>query len=83
MRLGVFAASFLVVWALVAFRVLPSAVGGMSNVLWVLLLAIVVSAPLSLVLLRKQRDEMSQGIVAKMDETKARLEANRRQEDLA
>ncbi|MFI5807889.1 DUF4229 domain-containing protein [Streptomyces sp. NPDC051561] len=83
MRLGVFVACFLVMWALVAFRVMPSGVGGMSNVLWVLMLAIIVSAPLSFVLLRKQRDAMSENIVAKVDRTKSRLEANRRQEDVA
>ncbi|MCX5204993.1 DUF4229 domain-containing protein [Streptomyces sp. NBC_00237] len=83
MRLGVFAACFAVMWVLVSLRVLPSSLGGMSNVLWVLLLAIVVSAPLSFVLLRKQRDAMSERIVAKVDETKARLESNRKQEDLA
>ncbi|MFF0746455.1 DUF4229 domain-containing protein [Streptomyces sp. NPDC004111] len=83
MRFGVFAACFFVVWLLVVLRVLPSGVGGMSNVFWVLILAIVISAPLSFVLLRKQRDAMSENIVAKVDETKARLEANKRQEDVA
>lgn len=39
------------------------------------------SAPLSYVLLRKQRDEMSEQIVSKVDRTKARLEANRTRED--
>ncbi|WP_185028698.1 DUF4229 domain-containing protein [Streptomyces candidus] len=83
MRLGVFAACFGAIWILVSLRVLPSGLGGVSNVMWVMLLAIVVSAPLSFVLLRKQRDAMSVRIVEKVDETKARMEANRRQEDLA
>ncbi|MFI0980187.1 DUF4229 domain-containing protein [Streptomyces sp. NPDC021093] len=83
MRLAVFAACFAVIWGLVSLRVLPSGLGGVSNVMWVLLLAIVISAPLSFVLLRKQRDAMSERIVAKVDETKTRLEANRKQEDLA
>lgn len=83
MRFGVFVACFLVAWALVAFRILPSSVGGMANIFWVLILAIVLSAPLSFVLLRKQREAMSEGIVAKVSETKTRFEANRRQEDIA
>ncbi|MFJ6696189.1 DUF4229 domain-containing protein [Streptomyces sp. NPDC091272] len=83
MRLGIFVACFAVIGGLVSLRVLPSGLGGMSNVLWVLLLAIVVSAPLSFVLLRKQRDAMSEHIVSRVDRTKARLEANRNQEDLA
>ena len=39
------------------------------------------SAPLSFVLLRKQRDAMSEQIVAKVDRAKDRLAANRSQED--
>ncbi|TXS30903.1 DUF4229 domain-containing protein [Streptomyces sp. ms191] len=80
MRLGVFAGCFLVLWGLVYFRVLPRGLGD-SNLLWVLLLSIVISAPLSFVLLRKQRDAMSEQIVAKVDRAKDRLESNRSQED--
>ncbi|MFI8828371.1 DUF4229 domain-containing protein [Streptomyces sp. NPDC053431] len=82
MRLGIFAGSFLALWGLVWLGVLPRGLGD-SNLLWVLLLAVVVSAPLSFVLLRKERDAMSAGIVAKVDRAKVRLEANRSAEDAA
>ncbi|NEE06542.1 DUF4229 domain-containing protein, partial [Streptomyces sp. SID7499] len=48
---------------------------------WVILLGLVLSAPLSYVLLRRQRDEMSEQIVSTVDRTKARLDANRTRED--
>ncbi|MFB6978601.1 DUF4229 domain-containing protein [Streptomyces scopuliridis] len=80
MRLGIFAGCFVVVAGLVQFGVLPKGLGD-SNFIWVLLLAIVISAPLSFVLLRKQRDEMSAQIVGKVDGAKSRLESNRAQED--
>ncbi len=80
MRIGIFAGSFLVLWALVYFGVLPRGLGD-SNYLWVLLLAIVISAPLSFVVLRKQRDEMSEQIVGRVDRAKARLAENRSMED--
>ncbi|MFE2037172.1 DUF4229 domain-containing protein [Streptomyces scopuliridis] len=80
MRLGVFAGCFVVVAGLVQFGVLPKGLGD-SNFIWVLLLAIVISAPLSFVLLRKQRDEMSAQLVNKVDDAKTRLEANRTRED--
>ncbi|WP_030262530.1 DUF4229 domain-containing protein [Streptomyces violens] len=79
-RLGLFVACFAVVWVLAYFRVIPLGIGD-SNLIWLLLLAIVISAPLSFVLLRKQRDAMSQQIVAKVDRQKERLAANRSQED--
>jgi len=82
MRLGIFAGSFLALWGLVYVGVLPRGLGD-SNLLWVLLLAIVISAPLSFVLLRRQRDEMSAEIVQKVDRAKGRLEANRSAEDAA
>ncbi|MFJ4870478.1 DUF4229 domain-containing protein [Streptomyces sp. NPDC088757] len=80
LRLGIFAGCFLALWGLVYAGVLPRGLGD-SNLLWVLVLAIVVSAPLSFVLLRGQRDEMSAEIVEKVDRAKGRLEANRSQED--
>ncbi|MEU6488197.1 DUF4229 domain-containing protein [Streptomyces sp. NPDC046887] len=80
MRFGVFAGCFLAVWGLVYAGVIPRGLGD-SNLLWVLLLSLVVSAPLSFVLLRKQRDAMSQRIVEQVDTAKARLEANRSRED--
>ncbi|MET9674997.1 DUF4229 domain-containing protein [Streptomyces sp. NPDC006482] len=80
MRLGIFAGCFFALWGLVYVGVLPRGLGD-SNLLWVLALAIVVSAPLSFVLLRKQRDDMSVEIVGKVDRAKGKLAANRSQED--
>ncbi|MEU7022105.1 DUF4229 domain-containing protein [Streptomyces sp. NPDC046203] len=82
MRLGIFAGSFAVLWGLVYARVLPRGLGD-SNLLWVLVLSVVVSAPLSFILLRKQRDDMSVEIVRKVDRAKTRLESNRSAEDAA
>ncbi|MCZ0979990.1 DUF4229 domain-containing protein [Streptomyces diastatochromogenes] len=80
LRLGIFAGCFLALWGLVSVGVLPRGLGD-SNLLWVLVLAIVISAPLSFVLLRKVRDEASAEVVAKIERTKGRLDANRSQED--
>ncbi|NEC65229.1 DUF4229 domain-containing protein [Streptomyces sp. SID9727] len=80
MRLSIFVGCLVVAAVAVHFGLVPSGVGG-SNVVWVILLALVLSAPLSFVLLRKQRDEMSQQIVSSVDRAKARLEANRTRED--
>ncbi|EPH39412.1 DUF4229 domain-containing protein [Streptomyces aurantiacus] len=82
MRLGVFAGCFLVVWGLVYSGIVPRGLGG-SNLLWVALLSLVVSAPISFVLLRKERDRASEKVVAKVDNVKASLERNRTQEDVA
>ncbi|MFI8926700.1 DUF4229 domain-containing protein [Streptomyces sp. NPDC053474] len=80
MRLGVFAGCFLVVWGLVYSGIVPRGLGG-SNLLWVALLSLVVSAPISFVLLRKERDRASEKVVAKVENVKANLERNRTQED--
>ncbi len=80
LRIGLFVASFAVVWVLAYFRIIPLGVGSSSTV-WLLLLAIVISAPLSFVLLRKQRDAMSEQIVSKVDRQRERLAANASQED--
>ncbi|GEB58523.1 DUF4229 domain-containing protein [Streptomyces gardneri] len=80
MRLGIFAGCFFALWGLVYVGVLPRGLGD-SNLLWVLILAIVVSAPLSFVLLRKVRDEASAEVVAKVDRAKDKLASNRSQED--
>lgn len=82
MRLGVFVGSFFAVWGLVYVGVLPKGLGD-SNLLWVLLLALVVSAPISFVVLRGERDRASVQVVERVERTKANLEANRTQEDLA
>ncbi|MEJ8636671.1 DUF4229 domain-containing protein [Streptomyces sp. NPDC006475] len=80
LRLAIFIGCFLAVGGLVQIGALPKGLGD-SNFVWVVLLALLISAPLSFVLLRKQRDAMSEQIVTKVDHTKARLEANRSQED--
>ncbi|MFD4634237.1 DUF4229 domain-containing protein [Streptomyces sp. NPDC058284] len=82
MRLGIFVGCFLVVWGLVYSEILPRGLGD-SNLLWVLLLSLVVSAPISFVALRKERDRASVEVVARVDRAKANLEANRTQEDEA
>ncbi|KOX36455.1 MULTISPECIES: DUF4229 domain-containing protein [unclassified Streptomyces] len=81
LRLGIFAGCFLALWGLVYVGALPRGLGD-SNLLWVLVLSIVVSAPLSFVLLRGQRDEMSAEIVGKVDRAKDRLAENRSREDV-
>lgn len=80
MRLLIFVGCFFVSGVAVHFGVLPAGLGG-SNLVWVILLGLLLSAPLSFVLLRRQRDEMSEQLISKVDRTKARLEANRTRED--
>ncbi|MEU4997390.1 DUF4229 domain-containing protein [Streptomyces sp. NPDC021622] len=82
MRLGIFVGCFFAIWGLVYAGILPRGLGD-SNLLWVLLLALVVSAPISFVALRKERDRASVQVVERVERTKASLEANRTQEDLA
>ncbi|MEV8590183.1 DUF4229 domain-containing protein [Streptomyces sp. NPDC051180] len=80
LRLGIFAGCFLALWGLVYAGVLPRGLGD-SNLLWVLVLSLVISAPLSFVLLRGARDRASEEVVARVDRAKDRLAANRSQED--
>ncbi|MFI5963052.1 DUF4229 domain-containing protein [Streptomyces asoensis] len=80
MRLGVFAGCFVVVWGLVYSGVVPRGLGD-SNLMWVLLLSLVISAPISFVVLRKERDRASVQVVQRVDRMKANLDANRSQED--
>jgi len=82
MRLAIFVGCFFAVWGLVRLGVLPAGLGD-SNFVWVVLLSLLVSAPLSFVLLRKQRDAMSQQIVGRVDRLKTQLDENRSQEDAA
>ncbi|GEJ98510.1 MULTISPECIES: DUF4229 domain-containing protein [unclassified Streptomyces] len=82
MRLGVFAGCLVVVWGAVYSGIFPRGFGD-SNFLWVLLLALVLSAPISWVVLRRERDRASVQIVSKVDRMKANLESNRSQEDVA
>ncbi|MFI9058037.1 DUF4229 domain-containing protein [Streptomyces anulatus] len=80
LRLLIFVGCFLAAGFAVHFGLVPAGLGG-SNVVWVILLGLLLSAPLSYVLLRRQRDEMSEQIVSTVDRTKARLDANRTRED--
>ncbi|MER5935078.1 DUF4229 domain-containing protein [Streptomyces sp. NPDC002054] len=82
MRLGIFAGCFLVVFTLVRLRWVPAGLGD-ANLAWVVLLALVLSAPLSFVLLRKQREDMGVQIAGRVAGAKERLAANRTQEDAA
>ncbi|WP_242438689.1 DUF4229 domain-containing protein [Streptomyces sp. CB00455] len=80
MRLGIFVGCLVVVALLVRLGWVPSALGD-ANAAWIVLLALVLSAPLSYVLLRKQRDEMSEQITGRVAGAKEKLAANRSQED--
>jgi len=82
MRLGIFAGCFLVVWGLVYSGIAPRGLGD-SNYMWVVLLALVISAPISFVVLRGARDRASEQVVARVDRARANLERNRAQEDAA
>ncbi|QES49556.1 DUF4229 domain-containing protein [Streptomyces venezuelae] len=82
MRLGIFAGCLLVVFTLVRLRWVPAGLGD-ANLAWVVLLALVLSAPLSFVLLRKQREDMGVQIAGRVAGAKERLAANRTQEDAA
>ncbi|GGX86977.1 DUF4229 domain-containing protein [Streptomyces fructofermentans] len=80
MRLGIFVGCLVVVWALVYSGVAPRGLGD-SNGMWVVLLALLVSAPISFVVLRRERDRASERIVQRVDRMKSGLEASRNQED--
>ncbi|MEV5908225.1 DUF4229 domain-containing protein [Streptomyces sp. WAC 01325] len=80
MRLGIFVGCLVVVSGLVYSGLAPRGLGD-SNGMWIVLLALVLSAPISFVVLRKERDRASVGIVQRVDRMKANLEANRSQED--
>lgn len=82
MRLGVFAGCFVVVWGLVYTGIVPRGFGA-SNGIWMVLLALVLSAPISFVVLRSERDRASAQVVARVDRMKANMEANASQEDEA
>ncbi len=82
MRFGLIVASFGVIWGLVRLRVLPAGLGD-SNYLWVALLALVVSAPLSFVLLRNVREQAATQVSEKVERTRRNLAANQQQEDAA
>ncbi len=82
MRLGILVACLLAVWGLVYAGVFPRGLGD-SNGMWIVLLSLVISAPISYVALRKERDRASMQVVRRVDRMKSNLEANRGQEDVA
>ncbi|CAL9531625.1 DUF4229 domain-containing protein [Streptomyces sp. NPDC093516] len=82
MRLGVFVGCLVVVWGAVYSGLAPRGLGD-SNGLWVVLLALLISAPISFVVLRKERDRASIQVAQRVDRMKASLDANRNQEDVA
>lgn len=86
MRLGIFVGCFVVVWALVYSGIAPRGLGA-SNGMWMIMLALVVSAPISFVALRKERDRASARIAPRLDRSidrlKSNIAANRGQEDEA
>ncbi|MFD8909941.1 DUF4229 domain-containing protein [Streptomyces sp. NPDC059575] len=80
MRLGVFAGCLVVAWGAVYSGLFPRGFGD-SNFFWVVLVALVLSAPISWIVLRKERERASVHIVGRVDRMKANLDANRNQED--
>lgn len=82
MRLGIFVGCLVLVAGLNAVGLVPAGLGD-ANPAWLVLLALVISAPLSFVLLRKQRDEMSEQISGRVAGAKEKLAASRSQEDAA
>ena len=79
-RLGIFLACFLVTAVLSYLGVVPAGIGR-SNPLWLAALALVLSAPISYVVLRRQRDAMAGQIAQGVERARERLERNRSQED--
>jgi hypothetical protein len=82
MRLGIFVGCLVVVWGLVYSGLAPRGLGD-SNGLWIVMLALLFSAPISFIVLRKERDRASVQIVQRVDRMKANMEASRSQEDTA
>jgi hypothetical protein len=82
LRFGLIVASFGVIWGLVRLRVLPAGLGD-SNYLWVALLALVISAPLSWVLLRGAREQAALTVSRRVERTRQNLIASAGQEDEA
>jgi hypothetical protein len=82
MRLGIFVGCLVVVWGLVYSGLAPRGLGD-SNGLWIVMLALLLSAPISFIVLRKERDRASVQIVQRVDRMKANMEASRSQEDTA
>ena len=70
MRVSIFAACFLVCLVLAHFRVIP--VVGQFGYIFLLLLAGLLSAPISYVLLSRERDQMSEQIIEQVSSRRSR-----------
>lgn len=85
LRASIFLACLLVATLLGHFGIIP--VSGPAGAVFLVLIAGLVSAPISYVVLSKQRDEMSEQIVGKMDglrtRTSQRIAAQNAEEDAA
>ncbi|WP_070196708.1 DUF4229 domain-containing protein [Streptomyces oceani] len=79
-RLGLFAGCFVAVAVLAYVGVLPEGIGE-SNPLWIVLLALIISALLSTVLLRRQREAMAEQVAGGVHRARGKLAANRSMED--
>jgi hypothetical protein len=75
LRFGLIVACFGVIWGLVRLRLLPAGLGD-SNYLWVALLALIISAPLSFVLLRGVREQAALKVSERVERTRLNLAAN-------
>jgi hypothetical protein len=82
LRFGLIVASFGIIWGLVRLHVLPAGLGD-SNYLWVALLSLLVSAPLSFVLLRGVREQAALQVSNRVERTRLNLAASASQEDEA
>jgi hypothetical protein len=82
LRFGLIVASFGVIWGLVRVHILPAGLGD-SNYLWVALLSLLVSAPLSFVLLRGVREQAALQVSNRVERTRLNLAASASQEDEA
>jgi hypothetical protein len=82
LRFGLIVASFGVIWGLVRLHILPAGLGA-SNYLWIGLLSLVVSAPLSWVLLRGVREQAALQVSNRVERTRMNLAASASQEDEA
>ena len=75
-RLALFAATAVVVWLLLGMPTLSS-----LNLLWVMLIAMVVSSVLSIRLLAGLRGDLSASVAARAEQVSERVERSRRRED--
>ncbi|WP_338053966.1 DUF4229 domain-containing protein [Streptomyces spiramenti] len=80
MRVGIFVACLAVVTGLAHLGLIPAGIGT-SNPLWLIALAILISSPISFMVLSRQREAMSEQVGGAVVRTRQRLHANRTMED--